>query len=80
MANGSWKGKSLLPLLIISEKVDTYVIIVYFPDASQVVDASSYTTYPRFRTLLSMIAKEYRMEEHISLSCKLYFIYTLLSS
>lgn len=69
ISNGSWKGKSLLPLLMLCEKDDTFIITVIVPRAVDLTNDAAYRVYRNFRLLFTMAAKEGKFEESLQLGC-----------
>jgi hypothetical protein len=67
IANGSWKGKSLLPMLILSEKAESYIVVVIYPKASELDDPVAYKVYTKFRMLFTMAAKEGKFETNLNI-------------
>jgi hypothetical protein len=75
ISNGSWKGKSLLPFLLLSEKNDSYIVVVICPKANEISDPIAYRVYSKFRMLFSMAAKEGKFEDNLKLACKCSIVY-----
>ena len=69
VSNGSWKEKSLLPLLMLCEKDETFVVAVIAPKSTDLANQMAYRVYRNFRLLFSMAAKEGKFEEGLYLQC-----------